>query len=107
MCNRIETRGTWSLQELSLNINWLELLAATYAIRAFTKSLKNAYALIQMDNTSAIAYLNKMGGAKQVVLDKHARTLREWRLSKKITLRAEHILGRLNVIADAADWKLD
>ena len=68
-----------------------------------------------MDNTSAKAYLNKMGGAKQGVLDKHARTLWEWCLSKKITLWAEHIPGRLNVIADAesrakpdaADWKLD
>ena len=49
------------------------------------------------------------------MLGKHARTLWEWCLSKKITLRAEHIPGRLNVIADAesrakpdaADWKLD
>jgi len=115
VCNRIETRGTWSLHESSLHINCQELLAATYAIKAFTKSLNNAHVLMQMDNTSAIAYLNKMGGAKQGMLDKHARTLWEWCLSRKITLRAEHIPGRLNVIADAesrakpdaADWKLD
>ena len=87
VCNRIETRGTWSLQESSLHINCLELLAAT-----------NAHVLIRMDNTSTIAYLNKMGGAKQGVLDKHARTLWEWCLSRKITLRAEYIPGRLNVI---------
>ena len=68
-----------------------------------------------MDNTSATAYVNKMGGAKQGVLDKHARFLWEWCLARKITLRAEHIPGRLNVVADAqsrakpdaADWKLD
>ena len=49
------------------------------------------------------------------MLDKHAHALWEWCLSKKGTLQAEHILGRLNVIADvqsrakpdAADWKLD
>lgn len=115
VCNRIETRGTWSLRESSLHINCLELLAATLAIKAFTKCLNNVHVLIQMDNTSAIAYVNKMGGAKQGVLDKHARSLWEWCLSRKITLRAEHIPGRLNVIADAesrakpdaADWKLD
>ena len=115
VCNRIETRGTWSLHESSLHINCLELLAATYAIKAFTKSLNNAHVLIQMDNTSAIAYLNKMGGAKPGVLDKYAHTLWEWCLSKKITLQAEHIPGGLNVIADAesrakpdaADWKLN
>ena len=111
VCNRIETRGTWSLDEFSLHINCLELLAATYAIKAFTKSLNNAHVLIQMDNTSAIAYLNKMGGAKQGVLDRHARALWEWCLGKKITLRAEHIPGRLNAESrakpDATDWKLD
>jgi len=72
--NRIETRGTWSLHESSLHINCLELLAATYVIKAFTNSPNNAHVLIQMDNTSAIAYLNKMGGPKQVVPDKHAHT---------------------------------
>ena len=115
VCNRIETRGTWSLHESSLHINCLELFAATFAIKAFTKSLNNAHVLIQMDNTSAIAYVNKMGGAKQGVLDKHARSLWEWWFTRKITLRAERIPGRLNVIADAesqakpfaADWKLD
>lgn len=56
-----------------------------------------------------------MGGAKQGVLDKHARTLWEWCLSKKIYLQAQLISSRLSVIADAesrakpdaADWKLD
>ena len=98
MCNRIDTRGIWFLHENPLHINCLELLAATYAIKAFTKSNP---VLIQMDNTSAIDYLNKMGEAKQGVLDQHARTLWEWCLGKKITLRAEHIPGRLNVIAEA------
>ena len=91
--NRIETRSTWSLHESSLHINCLELLVATYAIKAFTRSLNNAHVLIQMNNTSAIAYLNKMGEAKQDVLDKHARTLWVWCLSTKITLRAEKNSG--------------
>ena len=49
------------------------------------------------------------------MLDKHALSLWEWCLGRKITLLAEHIPGRLNVVADsesrakpdAADWKLD
>ena len=51
VCNSVETRGTWSLQEASLHINCLELLAATYAIKAFTKHQQNIHVLIQMDNT--------------------------------------------------------
>jgi len=111
----IRTRGSWSLEESTLHINCLELLAATYAIKAFTKSLVNIHVLIQMDNTSAIAYINKMGGAKKGVLDSHARMLWDWCLARRITLRAEHLPGLLNVTADAesrakpdpADWKLD
>ena len=84
--NRIEIRGTWSLYESSLHINCLELLAATYTIKAFIKSLSNAHVLIQMDNTSAIANVNKMGEAKQGVLEKHACSLWEWYLMRNITL---------------------
>ena len=86
VCKRIDTRRNWSLYESSLHINCLELNAATYAIKAFTKSLSNAHVLIQMDNTSAIANVNKMGEAKQGVIDKHARSLWEWCLVRNITL---------------------
>ena len=76
VCNGLETRGTWSLQKSSLHINCLELLAAIYAMKAFTKTLSNAHVLIQTNSTSAIAYKNKMGrGDKQGVLDQHRLTL--------------------------------
>lgn len=56
-------------------------------------------------NGQHIAYINKIEeggeGGKHGVLDQHALTLREWSLARKITLRAEHIPGRVNVVADA------
>ena len=114
VCQGVETRGTWSRQELDLHINCKELLAATFAMKAFTKNLQNTHVLLQVDNTTTIAYLNKMGG-QRCLLDSYARHLWDWCLQRRITLRAEHIPGVLNVIADresrakldASDWHLE
>ena len=67
------------------------------------------------DNTTTIAYVNKMGGAKRCLLDHYARHLWSWRLKRRITLRAKHIKGCLNTIADresrakldTSDWHLN
>jgi hypothetical protein len=105
--NLVKTRGTWSLQETSLHINCLELLGAS---RAITKGQHNIHVLVKLDNTTA-SLCKQDEGAKYGPLDEHDHILWEW----KITLRAGHIPGHLNIIADAesrtkpdpADWKLD
>ena len=115
MCNGVDTRGTWTREESSLHINCKELLAASFAVKAFTKELQNVHVLIQIDNTTTIAYINKMGGAKRCLLDHYARHLWGWCLQRRITLRTEHIPGRLNTVADresrakpdSSDWHLN
>jgi len=59
--NGVDTRRTWTRQETSLHIDCKELLAASFAGKAFTKTLQNAHVLIEMDNTTTIAYINKIG----------------------------------------------
>ena len=113
--NGVNARGTWTREESNLHINCKELLAASFAVKAFTKELQNVHVLIQIDNTTTIAYINKMGGAKRCLLDHYARHLWGWCLQRRITLRAEHIPGRLNTIADrksrakpdSSDWHLN
>ena len=56
-----DTSGTWTREETSLHIDCKELLAASFAGRAFTKKLQNTHVLIEMDNTTTIAYINKIG----------------------------------------------
>ena len=46
------------------HINYLELLAIFYALKAFCKNIKSVHVQILSDNSSAIAYLNYMGGIK-------------------------------------------
>jgi len=67
------------------------------------------------DNTTTIAYVNKMGGAKRCLLDHYVQHLWSWCLERRITLRAEHIPRCLNTIADresrakldTSDWHLN
>ena len=97
--NGVDTRGTWTQEEASLHINCKELLAVSFAVKAFTKNLQNVHVLIQIDNATTIAHVNKMRGAKKCLLDHYERHLWSWCLEKRINPRAEHIPGCLNTIA--------
>ena len=62
--NGVDTSGTWTQEDASLPINCKELQAASFTVKAFTKNLQNVHVLIQINNTTTIAYVNKMGEPK-------------------------------------------
>ena len=47
-----------------LHINTLELMAALYGLRLLCDSVKNSRILLQLDNTCAVADINKMGSTQ-------------------------------------------
>ena len=55
---------------------------------------------IAADNTTVVAYINKQGGTHFHLLLRLVVDLFLWLQTQDITLRARHILGCLNVIAD-------
>ena len=62
VCNGVSKGGSWSLQERTLYINCLELLAANLAMRSFLKGLRGISVLLQLDTSTAVAYINNLGG---------------------------------------------
>ena len=94
--------------------NCLELLAATLAVKAFMKNASQTLVLLQLDNATAVAYVNNMGGTVSSQLTELAKELWLWALDKGIYLRAQHIPGISNTVADAesrtqwdrSDWML-
>ena len=114
-CQGISTGGPWCLEEKRLHINCLELLAGSFAIQTFTKDKVCAHVRLLMDNTAAVAYINKMGGTHSHVLSNLAVQLWEWCLQNNLEISAQHLPGHLNVRADqesrmlldSSDWKLD
>ena len=103
VCQGVRTGGLWSQMEQKLHIHCLELLAGSFAIQSFTKNRLCVHVRLRMDNTSAVAYLNRLGGTRSLVLSNLALALWEWALTRNIFLSAEHITGNLNV---SADWEL-
>ena len=93
-------RGHWSLPESKLHINHLELKAVFLALKEFQTLVFNKTVLVATDNTTVVAYINKERGMKSGSLCALLWRIRSWCTRQQVTLRARHIPGRLNVIAD-------
>ena len=60
----------------------------------------NQIVLVATDNTTVVAYINKEGGMKSGPLCALLWRILTWCSQRQVTLKARHIPGRLNVIAD-------
>lgn len=67
-----------------------------------------------MDNTPAVAYVNRLVGTHSLVLSNLALALWEWALRQGLFLSAEHLSGSVNIAEDwqsrnfhdSSNWKL-
>ena len=57
----LKTGGRWSTVECLSHTNYLELLAALFALKALCTGLGGTHIKLQLDNTTAVAYINNMG----------------------------------------------
>ena len=60
--------------------------------------------MIVTDNTTVVAYINKLGGTHSHTLLRIVVDLFQWLQTQDIAIRARHISGGLNVIADHLSW---
>ena len=98
--NELTARGSWSVPESKLHINHLELKAVFLALKEFQDLCTNQIVLVATDNTTVVAYINKEGGMKSGPLCALLWRILTWCSQRQVTLKARHIPGRLNVIAD-------
>ena len=82
--NEHTARGTWCLPENKLHVNYLELKAVFLAT----------------DSTTVVSYINKEGGMRSGPLCALLWKILTWCTRKQVTLKAQHIPGRLNVVVD-------
>jgi len=62
VCNGTRTGGPWSQVEQEMHIlSCLELLAATLAVQTFLKGQTAVSVLLQLDNQTAVVYINNLG----------------------------------------------
>ena len=113
--DKSSTGGQWTMLESGKHINIQELHAAYLGI----KSLSPAYCKhirIMIDNTTAVAYVNKMGGTASLECNYWAKQIWNWAILKNIWISAAHVPGKENGGADfqsrnfsvhkSSDWTL-
>lgn len=79
-----EIGGRWTDAETTNHINILELQAAFFALKAFCHTTSNTYVQLQIDNTTAVAYITNMGGSKSTQLNNLAKEMWTWCIDKNI-----------------------
>lgn len=102
VCNGVSTGGRWTTVETQQHINLLEMQAAFFAIKTFCTDSNPKHVRIMIDNTTAVAYINNMGGSHSFLCNKISREIWDWCIKHKIWLSAAHLPGINNVAADKA-----
>ena len=92
--------GTWTLTDRKLHINCLEFKAVTLALQHWAPLLQGRQVMVASDDSTVVSYINKQGGTRSPTLLHLAVDLFLWLESQGIIVRARHIPGSLNVIAD-------
>ena len=107
--------GRWSDSEARLHINALELQAIWLALKSFRRDVKQQHVKIFCDNTTAVSYVNDMGGIHSPICNKLSFDIWSWCIEHDVWLTCAHVAGRKNLRADSAsrrfvdkhEWKLD
>ena len=76
------------------------LQAANFAVQSFTKNQERLHVHLRIDNSTAVAYINKIGGTRSGRLVDLTKKLFDYVLSRRITVTAEHLAGVENTEAD-------
>ena len=107
VCQGQSANGSWSVVEAENHINYLELLAAFHGLQCFVPTQQSVHVRISMDNSTAVSYINNMGGTKSHSLDTLSRCLWEWCISRQLHVSAQHVPGASNIIADQLSRTID
>ena len=89
-CSHQRTGGPWSRIKRKVHINCLELRAAILAVHTFAKNRDKILLLVCLDNTTAVAYINNLGGTVSKELVTLAKDLWMWCLERNIRISAQH-----------------
>lgn len=99
-CNSQRASGGWRTEERNCHINYLELLAVFMGLKCFADKLTGCAILLRIDNTTAISYINRMGGIQFPHLTELTRKIWQWCEKRKLWLFASYINTKENVEAD-------
>jgi ribonuclease HI len=95
--------GVWTCEERSLHINNLEMLAVIRTLDLLEEVLRDRQVLLSTDNTTVVCYINSQGGTNSPSLCDLAALLLLKLHSMHTEMKAAHIPGCRNVLADSLE----
>jgi hypothetical protein len=107
VCKGKKVSGAWSHSEKQNHINFLELKAALLGLKCFSKELNNCEILLRVDNTTALAYINKAGGIQFPHLNNITREIWQYCEERNIWIYASYINTKDNFEADRESRKIN
>ncbi|XP_063975229.1 uncharacterized protein LOC135161513 [Diachasmimorpha longicaudata] len=106
-CNGIRTNGFWRKDERIKHINELELIAVIMGLKSLVGYSRRSDIVLRVDNTTAIAYINKKGGIKFPALNKVAKEIWDFCEQRELWVMAAYIKSEKNHEADFESRKLE
>ena len=100
-------RGRWTALEKLEHINVLELKAAYFSLQSLCPGIQNKHIQLKLDNTTAVTYINNMGGSKSMNCNRISSLIWAWAVTHKLWLSACHLPGSSNREADAQSRMID
>lgn len=105
-CGAESASGQWSRIESTHHINYLELLAAFFGLKIFARHLSDCQILLRIDNTTAVSYINRMGGIQFPHLTDVTKKIWQWCEQRRLYIFASYIRSCDNSVADAESRKV-
>ncbi len=96
----MQVQGKWDFNEKSQHINMLEMEAVIRTCRHFRDFIQGKRLLVRSDNATVVSYLNKEGGTRAPSICMITWRFLKWVIQKKVDIRAEHVPGIQNSLAD-------
>ena len=96
----LTVQGKWDRWQMAWHINKQELAAVQLTLHHFVHHLRGQSVLVRSDNMTTCAYINKYGGTRSRDLCLLALDLWEWCIHHNMTIKAVHVPGVDNVLAD-------
>ncbi|XP_046746413.1 uncharacterized protein LOC124411363 [Diprion similis] len=106
-CGQARSHGFWNEEERKSHINILELTTAFFGLKCFANDLRYCDILLRLDNTTAISYINRMGGVRFARLSNLARKIWDWCEERDIWIFASFISSKDNFEADFESRRLE
>ncbi|XP_068128007.1 uncharacterized protein [Hyperolius riggenbachi] len=96
----LPAQGQWSRAMAIRSSNSRELEAVWRSLQFFKDQINQCHVLIRSDNSSVVAYLNHQGGTRSRRLWSQTARILHWAESNLTSVRAVHLKGTCNVVAD-------